>query len=199
MVFIAYVIAFCGWLVLGRYLSGRLGDRWVFTAGSAVLISGSIVAAVAQTAWAEVVGRGVQGIGGALITPTAISLLLSLSVRSPEVRGKATAARYGVEALASGVEGVLPGNVYGAAEPAAPLRRLHPVAHRGRCAPAVARRCRPRHHRRSWCRRGQRRARTRCLRRGPRRRHRHGLALRPTRASRRAALRVRCVVMQERA
>ncbi len=84
-VFNAYVIAFGGLLLLGGRLSDLLGARRVFTAGWSVLIGGSVVAAAAQTAWVEVVGRAIQGIGGALIAPAAMTLF----AHDPEELGKA--------------------------------------------------------------------------------------------------------------
>ncbi|MGZ0199924.1 hypothetical protein ACNFR7_06930 [Streptomyces sp. RM1] len=43
------------------------------------LSSLSIVAAAAQSASVEVVGRAVQGVGGALIAPSATTLLMMLN------------------------------------------------------------------------------------------------------------------------
>jgi MFS family permease len=82
-VFNAYVIAFGGLLLLGGRLSDLLGARKVFSAGWVVMIVGSVVAAAAQTAWVEVVGRAVQGAGGALIAPAAMTLLMILFGHNP--------------------------------------------------------------------------------------------------------------------
>ncbi|GAB1333270.1 MFS transporter [Streptomyces sennicomposti] len=110
-VFNAYVIAFGGLLLLGGRLSDLLGARKVFTAGWAVLIAGSIVAAAAQTAWVEVVGRAVQGTGGALIAPSAMTLLMMLFGHDPKELGKAMAL-YGAAAPAGGTAGVFLGGVF---------------------------------------------------------------------------------------
>lgn len=72
-VFNAYVIAFGGLLLLGGRLSDLLGARRVFTAGWVTLIAGSVLAAAAETAWVELLGRAVQGAGGALIAPSAMT------------------------------------------------------------------------------------------------------------------------------
>jgi MFS family permease len=96
-VFNAYVITFGGLLLLGGRLSDLLGARRVFTAGWTVLIGGSIVAAAAQTAWVEVAGRAVQGVGGALIAPAAMTLLMTLFAHDPKELGKAMAL-YGAAA-----------------------------------------------------------------------------------------------------
>ncbi|MFF8882630.1 MFS transporter [Streptomyces flaveolus] len=110
-VFNAYVIAFGGLLLLGGRLSDLLGARRVFTAGWGVLIGGSVVAAAAQTAWVEVVGRAVQGVGGALIAPAAMTLLMTLFAHDPKELGKAMAL-YGAAAPAGGTAGVFLGGVF---------------------------------------------------------------------------------------
>ncbi|MFE6286555.1 MFS transporter [Streptomyces sp. NPDC057877] len=110
-VFNAYVITFGGLLLLGGRLSDLLGARRVFTAGWIVLIGASIVAAAAQTAWVEVVGRAVQGVGGALIAPAAMTLLMTLFAHDPKELGKAMAL-YGAAAPAGGTAGVFLGGVF---------------------------------------------------------------------------------------
>ncbi|MFI8993356.1 MFS transporter [Streptomyces sp. NPDC053542] len=110
-VFNAYVIAFGGLLLLGGRLSDLLGARKVFTAGWVVLIAGSVLAAAASTAWVEVVGRAVQGVGGALIAPAAMTLLMMLFGHNPKELGKAMAL-YGAAAPAGGTAGVFLGGVF---------------------------------------------------------------------------------------
>jgi MFS family permease len=58
-VFNAYVVALGGLLLLGGKLSDLLGARRVFAAGWLVLIGGSVVAAAATGAEAEIVGRAI--------------------------------------------------------------------------------------------------------------------------------------------
>ncbi|MGN9789772.1 MFS transporter [Streptomyces sp. OZ13] len=110
-VFNAYVIAFGGLLLLGGRLSDLLGARKVFNAGWVVMIAGSVVAAAAQTAAVEVVGRAVQGVGGALIAPAAMTLLMMLFGHNPKELGKAMAL-YGAAAPAGGTAGVFLGGVF---------------------------------------------------------------------------------------
>jgi EmrB/QacA subfamily drug resistance transporter len=110
-VFNAYVIAFGGLLLLGGRLSDLLGARKVFNAGWVVMIAGSVVAAAAQTAAVEVVGRAVQGVGGALIAPAAMTLLMTLFGHNPKELGKAMAL-YGAAAPAGGTAGVFLGGVF---------------------------------------------------------------------------------------
>ncbi len=110
-VFNAYVIAFGGLLLLGGRLSDLLGARKVFVSGWAVLVVGSVLAAAAQTATVEIVGRAVQGVGGALIAPAAMTLLMMLFGHDPKELGKAMAL-YGAAAPAGGTAGVFLGGVF---------------------------------------------------------------------------------------
>jgi EmrB/QacA subfamily drug resistance transporter len=109
-VFNAYVIAFGGLLLLGGRLSDLFGARRVFTTGWLILIAGSVVAAAAGNAWVEIIGRGVQGIGGALIAPASMTLLMMLFGHNPRELGKAVAL-YGAAAPAGGTAGVFLGGV----------------------------------------------------------------------------------------
>lgn len=109
-VFNAYVVAFGGLLLLGGRLSDLFGARKVFTAGWVVLIAGSVVAAAAGTAWVEIAGRAVQGVGGALIAPAAMTLLMMLFGHNPRELGKAMSL-YGAAAPAGGTAGVFLGGV----------------------------------------------------------------------------------------
>ncbi|MEU9829897.1 MFS transporter [Streptosporangium sp. NPDC048047] len=109
-VFNAYVIAFGGLLLLGGRLSDLFGARRVFIAGWLVLIAGSVVAAAAQGPWMEILGRGVQGAGGALIAPASMTLLMMLFGHDPRELGRAMAL-YGAAAPAGGTAGVFLGGV----------------------------------------------------------------------------------------
>src|SRR5687767_12197435 len=109
-VFNAYVIAFGGLLLLGGRLSDLFGARRIFAIGWIVLIAGSVVAAAAGTAWVEILGRAVQGVGGALIAPAAMTLLMMLFGHNPRELGKAMAL-YGAAAPAGGTAGVFLGGV----------------------------------------------------------------------------------------
>ncbi|MER7506110.1 MFS transporter [Nonomuraea pusilla] len=109
-VFNAYVIAFGGLLLLGGRLSDLLGARRVFATGWVVLIAGSVVAAAAGGAGVEILGRAIQGVGGALIAPSAMTLLMMLFGHDQRELGKAMAL-YGAAAPAGGTAGVFLGGV----------------------------------------------------------------------------------------
>ncbi|PSK86925.1 EmrB/QacA subfamily drug resistance transporter [Murinocardiopsis flavida] len=107
-VFNAYVVAFGGLLLLGGRLSDLFGARRVFVTGWLILIAGSAVAAAAGTADVELLGRAVQGAGGALIAPAAMTLLMMLFGHDSRELTKALAV-YGAAAPAGGTAGVFLG------------------------------------------------------------------------------------------
>ncbi|WP_420000080.1 MFS transporter [Streptomyces boninensis] len=109
-VFNAYVIAFGGLLLLGGRLSDLLGAKRLFVAGWAVLAAGSLVAGLAGEVWVELAGRGLQGVGAALIAPSALTLLMMLFGARPQELTKALAL-YGAAAPAGGTAGVFLGGL----------------------------------------------------------------------------------------
>ncbi|MEU1283138.1 MFS transporter [Kitasatospora sp. NPDC005856] len=109
-VFNAYVVAFGGLLLLGGRLSDLLGARRLFSAGWAILGAGSLLAGLAQNVPTELAGRGVQGLGAALIAPSALTLLMMLFGGNPKELTKAFAL-YGAAAPAGGTAGVFLGGL----------------------------------------------------------------------------------------
>ena len=109
-VFNAYVITFGGLLLLGGRLGDVFGARRMFTTGWVVLLAGSAVAGLAGNVALELIGRGVQGAGAALIAPAALTLLMKTFGSSPkELTG--ALALYGAAAPAGGTAGVFLGGV----------------------------------------------------------------------------------------
>ncbi|MEU8024713.1 MFS transporter [Micromonospora haikouensis] len=74
----AYVLAFGSLLLLGGRLGDVLGRRRVFLAGTAVFAVGSVSAGFAGSSWLLVAARGAQGVGAALLAPTALGIVLTL-------------------------------------------------------------------------------------------------------------------------
>jgi len=71
----AYTLVFGGFLLLGGRAADLLGRRAVFMTGM-VLFAGSSLAAGLSTTQGEIIGaRAVQGLGGALLSPAALSIL----------------------------------------------------------------------------------------------------------------------------
>ncbi len=73
----AYNICFAGLLIVSGKVADQLGRRRVFLVGVAVFGFGSLLCALAPDLWPLVAGRVVQGIGGAILTPAALGLLLA--------------------------------------------------------------------------------------------------------------------------
>lgn len=109
-VFNAYVIAFGGLLLLGGRLSDLFGAKRIFILGWIVLAGGSLAAGLANEVWVELTGRAAQGVGAALIAPSALTLLMMLFGANPKELTKALAL-YGAAAPAGGTAGVFLGGV----------------------------------------------------------------------------------------
>ena len=73
----AYNICFAGLLIVSGKLADQLGRRRMFLVGVAVFGLGSVLCSIAPSLWSLVVGRVVQGIGGAALTPASLGLLLA--------------------------------------------------------------------------------------------------------------------------
>jgi EmrB/QacA subfamily drug resistance transporter len=109
-VFNAYVIIFGGLLLLGGKLSDLYGPKRIFNLGWLTLAVGSLVAGIAGDAATVLIGRGVQGVGAALIAPAALTLLMMIFGNNPRELTKAMAF-YGAAAPAGGTAGVFLGGV----------------------------------------------------------------------------------------
>ena len=85
-----YTIVFAGLLLTAGSLGDRFGRRHALAAGLATFMVGSIASAMATSTTALIVGRGVMGLGGALIMPTTLSILVNV-FGDPRERAKAIA------------------------------------------------------------------------------------------------------------
>ena len=83
-----YTLTFGGFLLLGGKLADRLGRRSVFIAGAGLFALASAVGGGAQSQEMLIIARLVQGLGGALMSPSALSLLTVIFDEGPE-RNKA--------------------------------------------------------------------------------------------------------------
>jgi EmrB/QacA subfamily drug resistance transporter len=73
----AYAILFGGTLLLGGRLADLLGRRRLFVAGLLLFAASSLLCGIAWSEWSLVAFRAVQGLGGALLAPAALSLLMT--------------------------------------------------------------------------------------------------------------------------
>jgi EmrB/QacA subfamily drug resistance transporter len=70
-----YTLTFGGFLLLGGKLADRLGRRKVFLIGAGLFAVASLLGGLAGNLGLLIVARLVQGLGGALMSPAALSLL----------------------------------------------------------------------------------------------------------------------------
>jgi EmrB/QacA subfamily drug resistance transporter len=73
----AYAIMFGGVLLLGGRLADVLGRRRLFVAGLALFAASSLLCGLAWSEGSLIAFRAVQGLGGALLAPAALSLLMT--------------------------------------------------------------------------------------------------------------------------
>lgn len=80
----AYALVFGGFLLLGGRLADLFGRRGIFLAGVGIFAASSLLAGVAQNPGTLILFRALQGLGGALLSPAALSLLLTIFKEGPE-------------------------------------------------------------------------------------------------------------------
>lgn len=108
-IFNAYVILLGGLLLLGGKLSDLFGPRKIFMTGFGILTGASLLAGLAWSEASMNIGRALQGVGSALIAPSALTLLMSMFT-DPKELGKAFGF-WGAAAAAGGSAGVFLGGV----------------------------------------------------------------------------------------
>ncbi|MGP9695113.1 MFS transporter [Brachybacterium sp. AOP25-B2-12] len=84
----AYAIAFGGFLLLCGRLTDAIGRRRMFFTGLALFAAGSVLGTFAVSEWMLILGRGVQGLGGAALAPSTLALL-SVGFAEGAARNKA--------------------------------------------------------------------------------------------------------------
>src|SRR5947208_14620488 len=77
----AYLLTFGGFLLLGGRLGDLFGHRRLFLIGIALFTLASIACGVSTTEGLLVSARAVQGIGGAIVSAVALSLVVDLFTR----------------------------------------------------------------------------------------------------------------------
>ena len=71
----AYALIFGGFLLLGGRAADLLGRRRLFTAGIALFSAASLLNGLAQSPEMLIAGRALQGLGAALVSPAALSII----------------------------------------------------------------------------------------------------------------------------
>jgi EmrB/QacA subfamily drug resistance transporter len=105
----AYLLTFGGFLLLGGRLGDLFGHRRLFIAGIAVFTLASLACGLATSQAALIAARAVQGVGGAVVSAVALSLIVTLFTE-PGDRAKAMGV-FGFVAAGGGSLGVLLGGV----------------------------------------------------------------------------------------
>src|SRR3989475_1100312 len=105
----AYALTFGGLLLLGGRAGDLFGRRRMFVVGIVVFTLGSLAGGFATSATWLIIARAAQGIGAAIVAPTALSLIADTFREGPE-RNRALGG-YGAVAGAGGATGLLLGGV----------------------------------------------------------------------------------------
>ncbi|HLX32947.1 MAG TPA: MFS transporter [Gaiellaceae bacterium] len=105
----AYAILFGGVLLLGGRLADLLGRRRLFVAGLSLFTISSLLSGFAWSAGSLITFRAIQGLGGALLAPAALSLLMTRFAEGRErnlalgIYGAASGSGAAVGVLAGGL------------------------------------------------------------------------------------------------
>ena len=104
-----YVLTFGGFLLLGGRLADLLGRRRMFIGGLVLFALASLAGGLAQSDLQLIVARAVQGLGAAIVSPAALSIITTTFSEGSE-RNKALGA-WGAVAGSGGAAGVLLGGI----------------------------------------------------------------------------------------
>jgi EmrB/QacA subfamily drug resistance transporter len=105
----AYVLTFGGFLLLGGRMADLLGRRRVFMGGLILFALASLAGGLSSTEGQLIAARAVQGLGAALLSPAALSIVTTTFQDGAE-RNKALGV-WGAVAGSGGAAGVLLGGV----------------------------------------------------------------------------------------
>ena len=105
----AYVLVFGGFLLLGGRLADLLGRRRVFVGGLLLFGGASLLGGFAANEGQLIAARALQGLGGALLSPAALSILINTFAEGSE-RNRALGV-WGAVAGSGGAVGTLLGGV----------------------------------------------------------------------------------------
>ncbi len=103
------MLTFGGFLLLGGRLADLLGRRKVFVIGLAIFSAASLAGGLATNDTQLIIARAIQGLGGALFSPAALSIITAI-FRDGSDRNKALGA-WGAVAGSGGAAGVLLGGI----------------------------------------------------------------------------------------
>jgi EmrB/QacA subfamily drug resistance transporter len=105
----AYLLTFGGFLLLGGRLGDLFGHRRLFVGGIVLFTLSSLFCGLAGSQEVLVVGRAIQGLGGAVVSAVALSLIMVMFTQ-PAERAKAMGI-FGFVLSGGGTVGVLLGGI----------------------------------------------------------------------------------------
>jgi EmrB/QacA subfamily drug resistance transporter len=105
----AYVLTFAGFLLLGGRIADLFGRRRVFIAGLLLFSLASLLGGLAQNSGELTAARAAQGIGGAVLSPATLTIIMTTFTEG-EARHRALGA-WGAVAGLGGAFGVILGGV----------------------------------------------------------------------------------------
>ena len=105
----AYMLTYGGFLLLGGRLGDLYGQRRLFLAGIALFTLASVVCGVSNSQGLLITARAVQGLGGAVVSSIALSLMMNIFTE-PGERAKAMGI-FGFVTAGGGSIGVLAGGL----------------------------------------------------------------------------------------
>ena len=105
----AYTLTFGGFLLLGGRLADLLGRRRMFMYGLVLFSIASLLGGLAQSDIWLIIARGAQGLGAAIVSPAALSIITNTFAEGAE-RNKALGV-WGAVAGSGGAAGVLLGGI----------------------------------------------------------------------------------------
>jgi EmrB/QacA subfamily drug resistance transporter len=109
----AYVLTFAGFLLLGGRAADYFGRRHVYLIGMAIFTLASIGAGVAQNGTEMVTVRAIQGVGGAILSPATLTIIITTfrGTRLPKALGAWSAVAGAGGAVGALLGGILTGLV----------------------------------------------------------------------------------------
>ncbi|MEO6398444.1 MAG: MFS transporter [Tepidiformaceae bacterium] len=110
----SYILMLAGLLLVGGAVADIFGRKRWFAIGMVIFAAGATTAALSTSANQLILGRAIQGLGGAFVMPTTLSIITSVFPR--DSRAKAIGIWTGVTGLAMGFGPVLGGYIVDAAQ-----------------------------------------------------------------------------------
>jgi EmrB/QacA subfamily drug resistance transporter len=105
----AYTLTFAGFLLLGGRMADLFGRRRIFLVGLTVFTLASLLGGFAQSQAMLIAARAAQGLGGAILSPTTLTILTT-TFREPSARARAMGI-WSAVAGAGGAAGALFGGI----------------------------------------------------------------------------------------